>query len=599
MPRSNTLLSLVCFAFLAAFLLHPTNANAQKRKSNSKNASTASKPKGKASDAKKGSKSAKNDKKSNKRDSDRDSAKNRRDKRDDKRSAKEDSRRDRNSRDKKDKRDRDERDDRNARNSKDKRKMTAAEKREARREDGERKRQARIEAARREAERRAAIEAERRRRAEIERRRREAIARQRAFENGLKTETQANIAADDTTGEDLEIRQAAIRALGSKAGTVVVMDAQNGQIITAVNQKWAYGQGYKPCSTIKLVTGAAGVNEGVITQQGNVSHKNTRLDLTDSLAYSNNGYFQVVGGEVGFNKMSSYAREFGLGQTTGVNVQGESTGRIPDPKSGWALNRMSSHGDDFQVTPIQLATMVSSITNGGKVLQPQVARTAKEKENLRAKVRRELNVSRSTLQTLVPGMIGAVNYGTAKRAFDPTLNIGGKTGSCIGQGSWLGLFASVAPVANPKYAVVVITRGSAERGKWASAVAGQVYQALAPKIRALQPLIAKTPQPVTPRPKVDANTAASLSDEEETDEAEREEAEIIAGGNKNTTLKQGDALNENKSRLVKPTVASRPVGQPAGQTPTTKKGEYKPFTQPSPVPQTTPTVKVRPRIVPQ
>lgn len=588
MPRSNTLLSLVCFAFLAAFLLHPTNANAQKRKSSSKNASTASKSKGKASDARKDSKSAKNDKradkKSNKRDSDRDSAKNRNDKRGKERD--------------RDKRDRD--DDRNARNSKDKRKMTAAEKREARREDSERKRQARIEAARREAERRAAIEAERRRRAEIERRRREAIARQRAFENGLKTETQANIAADDTTGEDLEIRQAAIRALGNKAGTVVVMDAQNGQIITAVNQKWAYGQGYKPCSTIKLVTGAAGVNEGVITQQGNVSHKSTRLDLTDSLAYSNNGYFQVVGGEVGFNKMSSYAREFGLGQTTGVNVQGESTGRIPDPKSGWALNRMSSHGDDFQVTPIQLATMVSSITNGGKVLQPQVARTAKEKENLRAKVRRELNVSRSTLQTLVPGMIGAVNYGTAKRAFDPTLNIGGKTGSCIGQGSWLGLFASVAPVANPKYAVVVVTRGSAERGKWASAVAGQVYQALAPKIRALQPLIAKTPQPVTPRPKVDANTAASLSDEEETDEAEREEAEIIAGGNKNTTLRQGDALNEDKSRLVKPTVASRPVGgQPAGQTPTTKKGEYKPFTQPSPVPQTTPTVKVRPRIVPQ
>lgn len=596
MRRSFTLLStLVCFAFFVAAFLLPTNANAQKKQSAKSAAFNKAKP-GKASDAKKDSKSAKNDKKADKKadknskNNDRNSAKNRNDKKNERsKSAKEDERRTADKRGKKD-----QRDERNAKNSKDdkknarddKRRMTAAEKRA----ELERRR-------REEAERRAREEAARRAREEAERRRREAIARQRAFENGLKTETQANIAADDTRGEDLTVRQAAINALGNRAGSVVVMDAQNGQIITAVNQKWAFGHGSKPCSTIKLVTGAAGVNESVINQFGNVSTKPTRLDLTDALAVSNNGYFQVVGGEVGFDKVMSYARELGLGQTTGINAPGESPGKIPSAKSA---NRMYSHGDEFEVTPLQLATMVSAIGNGGKLLQPQIARTPKEAEDLRVKVRRDVNISKSTLQTLIPGMMGAVNYGTARRAGDPTLNIGGKTGSCIGQGSWVGLFASVAPVASPKYAVVVVTRGQSERGKWAAAVAGQVYQALAPKIRALQPLLANSPAPPAPQPKVDVN-AAGLSDEEDDDSAEAAELKTVLQQNVPANNNQNQkTLDAEKNRLVKPTVAVKPVNQPnnSGATPNTKKGEYTPR-QSTPAPQTTPTVQIRPRIVPQ
>src|SRR5439155_24012516 len=92
-----------------------------------------------------------------------------------------------------------------------------------------------------------------RRRAEAARQ--AAIARQRALDDGLRNEVQANIARDSTVGEDLEVRNAAIAALGNHAGTVGVMDPRSGRVYTVVNQEWALRRGFKPCSTIKLVTG--------------------------------------------------------------------------------------------------------------------------------------------------------------------------------------------------------------------------------------------------------------------------------------------------------------------------------------------------------
>lgn len=55
-------------------------------------------------------------------------------------------------------------------------------------------------------------------------------------------------------------------------------------------------------------------------------------------------------------------------------------------------------------------------------------------------------------------MMGAAEYGIARRGMDQNLGVAGKTGSCIDKGSWVGLFASVAPIEAPKYAVAVITR---------------------------------------------------------------------------------------------------------------------------------------------
>src|ERR1700704_3314178 len=178
---------------------------------------------------------------------------------------------------------------------------------------------------------------EARRRAEAARQ--AAIARQRALDEGMRNEVEANIAKDNTVGEDLEVRNAAIAALGHHAGTVVVMDPMTGKIYSVVNQEWALRRGFKPCSTVKLVTGVAGLEEKVISpfETTNVSDK-YQLDLTDALAYSNNTYFQHVGGQVGFEKMMSHARDLGLGEKTGVNAPSEYSGRLPAEKTGFALN---------------------------------------------------------------------------------------------------------------------------------------------------------------------------------------------------------------------------------------------------------------------
>jgi penicillin-binding protein 2 len=412
--------------------------------------------------------------------------------------------------------------------------------------------------------RREAIEAARR----AEAARQAAIARQRAIDQGLRDETAANIARDETTGEDLEVRRIAVAALGNQAGTVVVMDPKTGQIYTVVNQEWALRRGYKPCSTIKLVTGVAGLCENVIDPLTQVSGRG--IDLTDSLAYSDNPFFQSVGGKVGFERIMTYARDLGLGERTGINYANESPGRVPLFKSGYAVNHMCSHGDDFEVTPVQLATMVSAIANGGDLLMPHVPRTPQETVKFKKEVRRKVNVPEETLRRLVPGMIGAVNYGTGKMAYDPLQTVAGKTGTCIGQGGWLGLFTSYAPVNDPKLAVVVVTRGSGARGRTAAAIAGKIYRGLNTRFGTPTNMrYAATPE--TPRPKVDAKSAV-VSDELEADEAER--AGVDPTDETNTSATTTDATRGNVKSVLMPvpskqnetkTATPAPAASPAPQ----------------------------------
>lgn len=455
------------------------------------------------------------------------------------------------------------RDNKNARAEKGRGKTSAREQRAALAAS---KREKAAAAARRLAEQREAA-----RRAELARQ--AAIARQRAADQALRDEAAANIAKDDTTGEDMEVRRAALNALGGTAGTVVVMDPKTGRIYSIVNQDWALRKGYKPCSTIKLVTGLAGLTEKVIdpTQTVNVSAVNYSLNLTDSLAYSNNGYFQAVGGRVGFDRIIKYARELGLGERTGINHPLEYAGRVPVYKTGYAVNHMCSHGDDFEVTPIQLAALVSAIGNGGNLLVPRLPRTPQENDRFKPEVRRRLAIPQDAFQRMIPGMIGAVNYGTAKLAYDPTQTIAGKTGTCIGQGSWLGLFASYAPVANPRLAVIVVTRGSGARGRIAAGIAGRVYRSLNARFgTGGAGQLATTPASLQPRSNVNPRAAAVISDEEEGDD---------------TDATVTDSLPRGTNKNVKNTVMTTP--RPTEVT-----------TRPAPA-KTTTTTTAQPKAAPQ
>src|SRR6476646_5379600 len=261
---------------------------------------------------------------------------------------------------------------------------------------------------RKEAAERRRIEEERRRAAIAEQRRREEAARQArlrqiAFENGLKDETRQNIAKDNTEGEDLQVRAAAVNALGNKAGTVVVMEAQTGKVLTIVNQDWAIKNAFKPCSTIKLVTGVAGIDQHVINQDGGIGDSTNGVLLDGAIAHSNNAYFQRVGSNLGGLKMVQYAHQLGLGEQTGINVDGETPGRVPNGNNNL---RIYSHGDDFEVTPLQLAVLASEISNGGKKVVPQVVKSRNENTNFRGKFRPSADLPERDFEGMLPGMIG-------------------------------------------------------------------------------------------------------------------------------------------------------------------------------------------------
>lgn len=442
-------------------------------------------------------------------------------------------------------------------------------------------RRERLAQARREAE-------ERRRRAEAARRaelaRLAAIARQRAIDQSFRQEVAANVQKDDPTGEDLEVRRAAVAALGNYAGSVVVMDPKTGRVYTVVNQDWGVRRGFKPCSTIKLVTGLAGLEEGVIEQpQQQVSTAATlsQFDLTDALAYSHNGFFQRVGSRVGFERLASYARQFGLGERTGINHANEFAGRIPLFENAQTIHRMSSHGDSYEVTPVQLATLASLFANGGTLLVPHLPRTPEENVKFKTEVRRQLNIPPDVLRRMLPGMIGAVNYGSGKKSYDPAQTIAGKTGTCIGAGGqWVGLFTSYAPVEDPRLAIAVITRGSDSRAHVPAAIAGQIYRALNGRFgkRGIRAPVALPPDLFAPRPKVDPS---KIADEDEADAADTADTTGAAAA---PLLNPTGTNNSNVKPTLQP-IQTRPTGvttmppakaAPGAKTSAPKPGEGRP-----------------------
>jgi len=410
-------------------------------------------------------------------------------------------------------------------------------------------------------ERRQAILAEQRRREQAAR---EARARKLAFERGLRTETVANISKDNIDGEDLAIRAAAINALGSHAGSVVVMEAQTGKVLTIVNQNWAVRSSIRPCSTIKLVTAAAGLNEGVISKvNGAVRNISTRRNLDDAIAFSDNAYFQRAGSNIGNTKLVEYGRKLGLGEPTGVNLEGETAGRLPYSNSN---ARIYSHGDDTEVSTIQLAVMVSAITNGGNRVLPRIPRNNMEQARFQTFYKARVDLPQENVRRMIPGMMGTAEYGTARRNMNQSLGVAGKTGSCIDKGSWVGLFASVAPVEKPKYAVAVITRGQSERGRFAAAIAAQIYQTLATQIVRTDRNLAQTEFHLQPR----NGTAVTLAKADEDEGAD--DADIRGENLADTVAPQIDGRNVIvipsaprpivPKKLVEKTGSSKPTSFP-------------------------------------
>lgn len=287
------------------------------------------------------------------------------------------------------------------------------------------------------------------------------------------------IAADVTEGEDAEVRRVAAAALGNRAGAVVVMDPRTGRVYTVVNQEWALRRGWAPASTMKLVTSLAGVGEKLFdpAEKLRIQGRAERVELTGALARSDNDYFKMLGARVGAGAIIDYARRLGLGERTGINYEGEIAGRVPAAQSASSAVRVG-FGEGVEVTPVQLAVLVSAVANGGTRVVPRVPRTAQEAAGFSAAAGRAADIPRATLEQVVPGMVAAVERGSASGIGDPTLKIAGKTGTMANKENSLGIFASYAPADDPRLTVVVLTSGDGTNGPTSAKIAGAIYRGL-------------------------------------------------------------------------------------------------------------------------
>jgi penicillin-binding protein 2 len=298
---------------------------------------------------------------------------------------------------------------------------------------------------------------------------------------------------DNVDGEDLDIRRAAVEALGPYNGSVVVVDPNSGRILSMVNQRLALGSGFQPCSTIKVSVALAGLNEKAIEPNVKVKLGGMRIDLTYALAHSNNYFFATLGEKLGFEKVSYYSHLFGYGEKAGLNIPGEKPGRYPSaiPKNG-GVGMLTSFGEEIQQTPLQLAALMSAIANGGTLYYLQYPRNVEEAKDFIPRVKRHLEIG-SLIPAITPGMRGAVEFGTAHRAREDG-PIAGKTGTCSENHTHLGWFGSFNEVGNHKLVVVVLlTGGRPAIGPAAAGIAGDLYKRLSDKN------YFAADQPVTPR----------------------------------------------------------------------------------------------------
>jgi membrane carboxypeptidase/penicillin-binding protein len=292
------------------------------------------------------------------------------------------------------------------------------------------------------------------------------------------------IEGDVTAGEDPIVRAAAIEALGNMNGTVVSIDPDSGRILAMVNQKLALSTGAQPCSTIKVAVALAALSENIITKDTEIKlGRYYSMDLTSALAHSNNAYFAALGQRLGFERVSYYAHQYGLGELAGWQIPGERLGIFPatelDAKLG-GIGKMCSFGESVSMTPMQLGALMAAIANGGTLYYLQHPTTPDDVANFTPKVKRKLDIE-SVIPEISDGLSAAVEYGTARylRSSFVEEPILGKTGTCSKNGTRYGWFASYSNTEFGRIVTVIFLEGGRPTfGPKAAELAGHFYRNL-------------------------------------------------------------------------------------------------------------------------
>lgn len=341
---------------------------------------------------------------------------------------------------------------------------------------------------------------------------------------------------------DLSLQKAAyegLRSSGQRSGAVVAMDPRTGEILALESMpsydpnlfaigisapQWqalttdplrpmlsrAIGAAFEPGSVFKIVTATAALEEGVATRTstfyapgyfrlGRWTFGDLRawgtVNFIQGIQYSINVVFYTLGHRMGGETLAAYARKMGLGDRTGIDLTGEVPGTIPSPSTkmqligepwypGDAVNMSIGQGA-VTVTPLQVARMVSSVANGGKLMQPHVllqAQDAERKPQDAPVVVQASGLYRpGTLAVLHEGLRAAVERGTGRASNLKHVAIAGKTGSAENpRGRPHAWFAGFGPVSAPRAVVVAFVEHGFRGGLAAAPVVRRVLEAAFP-----------------------------------------------------------------------------------------------------------------------
>ena len=335
-----------------------------------------------------------------------------------------------------------------------------------------------------------------------------------------------------------------VKQSGANAGAVVALDVNSGEVLAMASyptfnpndfvsgikySKWkslsenktkpmfnrVISGTYSPGSTFKMLSALAGLNSGVVTikekikdngryEYGNhpmcwvysyYGRTHGYLNVTGAIKVSCNCYFYEVGRRMGIDNLVKYAKMFGLGSKTGIELYGEASGIIAgdNKEMDWYLGDTLSAviGQSYNsYTPIQLANYISTLANGGTLNKVSVVKdvTTNEYQNVSETeianyveeitgykfISTKLELNKEHVNAVVEGMksVTSEQGGTSYLVFkNSDIEVAGKTGTAqVSSGTPNGIFVGFAPIDNPQIAVVAIV----EHGDSGSAVANIV-----------------------------------------------------------------------------------------------------------------------------
>lgn len=241
---------------------------------------------------------------------------------------------------------------------------------------------------------------------------------------------------------------------------------------------------YEPGSTFKLVTASTALEEGIVAstdkegefcctgyiEVAGVKMKCWRYyrphgpeSLRQALMNSCNPVFIGLGGKIGVTKYYEYLRKYGFLGRTGIDLPGEAGSIfLKESKVGPVELGTIAFGQRFEVTPIQMITMVSTIANGGIYTQPRIVKQIINSQTGEIKnietVKKDRVISEDTAKKMLSMMESVVAEGTGKNAQVKGYAIGGKTGTSedgVNTGKYVTSFIGVAPISNPEVAILI------------------------------------------------------------------------------------------------------------------------------------------------